>query len=157
MGSNTDKLKKKARNSEAFSGVSTEKQEKIRIPLYLNPQTLNQADAVYKSDNCASRTEFIEKAVLFYLGYLNEEKNVNYLSPMITETFNASVRGTEQRLSRLLFKVAVEMGKLSHMTAAVNDVDEETLSKLHAMCVSEVRKINGIIDFEDAVNYQKDM
>lgn len=54
------------------------------------------------------------------------------------------------------YKVAVELGKLSHMTAALNDVDDETLKSLHAMCVTEVRKINGIIDYEDAVSYQQD-
>lgn len=64
------------------------------------------------------------------------------------------IKGTEQRLARLLFKFAVELGKLSHMTASINDVDDETLRKLHAMCVNEVRKINGIIDYEDAVDYQ---
>ncbi len=37
------------------------------------------------------------------------------------------------------------------MTAAINDVDDETLESLHAMCVNEVRKINGIIDYENAV------
>ena len=46
--------------------------------------------------------------------------------------------------------------KLSHMTAAMNDVDEETLKSLHVMCVTEVRKINGIIDYEDAVEYQRE-
>ena len=74
---------------------------------------------------------------------------------MITETVKAQIKGTEQRLARLIFKVAVELGKLSHMTAALNDVDE-TLKSLHAMCVTEVRKINGIIDYEDAVAYQQD-
>ena len=42
------------------------------------------------------------------------------------------------------------------MTAAMNDVDEETLKSLHVMCVTEVRKINGIIDYEDAVEYQRE-
>lgn len=42
------------------------------------------------------------------------------------------------------------------MLAAANDVDEETLRQLHIMCVNEVRKINGIIDYEDAVKYQND-
>ena len=62
----------------------------------------------------------------------------------------------DKTIARLLFKVAVELGKLSHMTAAINDVDDETLKSLHAMCVNEVRKINGIIDYEDAVEYQKE-
>ena len=100
---------------------------------------------------------FIDKGMVrFYIGYLRQQEEVDYLSPLITETVKAQIKGTEQRLARLLFKVAVELGKLSHMTAAINDVDDETLEKLHAMCVNEVRRINGIIDFEDAVGYQRD-
>ena len=75
---------------------------------------------------------------------------------MITETVKATIAGTEQRLSRLMFKVAVELGKISNMLAAMNDVDEETLRQLQGMCVNEVRKINGIISYEDAVRFQKE-
>ena len=42
------------------------------------------------------------------------------------------------------------------MRAAVNDVDDDTLKDLHAMCVNEVRRINGTIDFDDAVRFQND-
>ena len=37
----------------------------------------------------------------------------------------------------------------------IHDIDEDTLKSLHTMCVNEVRKINGIIDYEDAIEYQK--
>ncbi len=131
-------------------------QNKVKFPLWAYPQTLKDVEVYYKNDNCKSQSEFIEKAIKFYVGYLDEEKSVNYISPMITETVKAQIKGTEQRLARLLFKVAVELGKLSHMTAAMNDVDDETLKSLHAMCVNEVRKINGIIDYEDAVEYQRE-
>ncbi|MDE6788339.1 MAG: hypothetical protein K2J47_03355 [Ruminococcus sp.] len=131
-------------------------QNKVKFPLWAYPETLKDVENHFKNDNCKSQSEFIEKAIRFYIGYLDEEKSVNYISPMITETVKATIKGTEQRLSRLLFKIAVELGKLSHMTAAMNDVDEETLKSLHAMCVTEVRKINGIIDYEDAVEYQKE-
>lgn len=131
-------------------------QNKVKFPLWIYPQTLKNVEFHYKNDNCKSQSEFIEKAINFYLGYLNEEENINYISPMITETVKATIKGTEQRLSRLLFKVAVEMGKLSHMLAAVNDVDDETLRQLHILCVNEVRKINGIIDYENAVKYQQE-
>ena len=127
---------------------------KKRMAVYFQPETIKKIEQEYREDNCSSKTEFIEKAVKFYIGYLNEEDNINYLSPMITETVKAQIKGTEQRLARLLFKVAVELGKLSHMTAAVNEVDDETLDKLHAMCVNEVRRINGIIEYEDAAEYQ---
>lgn len=128
---------------------------KEKMAVYFQPETMRKIEQEYREDNCSSKTEFIEKAVLFYIGYLRQQEEVNYLSPMITETVKAQIKGTEQRLARLMFKVAVELGKLSHMTAAINDVEDETLDKLHAMCVNEVRRINGIIDYEDAVNYQK--
>ena len=129
---------------------------KVKFALWVYPQTMKDVEVHFKSDNCKSQSEFIEKAIRFYIGYLDEEKSVNYISPMITETVKAQIKGTEQRLARLLFKVAVELGKLSHMLAAANDVDDETLRQLHIMCVNEVRKINGIIDYEEAVEYQRE-
>ena len=129
---------------------------KQKMAVYFQPETIKKIEQEYHVDNCASKTEFIEKVVKFDIGYLRQQEEVNYLSPMITETVKAQIKGTEQRLARLIFKVAVELGKLSHMTAALNDVDDETLKSLHAMCVTEVRKINGIIDYEDAVAYQQD-
>lgn len=130
-------------------------ENKVKFPLWAYPQTLRDVESHFRGDNCRSQSEFIEKAIRFYIGYLDEEKSVNYISPLITETVNATIKGTEQRLARLLFKVAVELGKLSHMLAAVNDIDEETMQQLQGMVAAEVRKINGIIDCEEAVKYQK--
>ena len=93
---------------------------------------------------------------MFYIGYLSQQDNLNYISPMITETVKAQINGTERRLARLLFKVAVELGKLTHLIAVVNDDDDETRRQLLVMCINEVRKINGTIDCEDAVRYQKE-
>ncbi len=131
-------------------------QNKVKFALWAYPQTMKDVETHYKGDNCRSQSEFIEKAIKFYVGYLDEEKSVDYISPLITETVKSTIKGTEQRLSRLLFKVAVELGKLSHMTAAVNEVDDETLKNLHIMCVNEVRKINGIISYENAAEYQRE-
>ena len=101
-------------------------ENKTKFALWVYPQTLKDVETHYRYDNCKSQSEFIEKAIRFYIGYLDEEKSVNYISPMITETVKAQINGTEQRLARLLFKVAVELGKLTHLLAAANDVDDET-------------------------------
>ena len=41
------------------------------------------------------------------------------------------------------------------MLAAINDIDDTTLFKLRDMVTDEVRQINGIINFESAVRYQR--
>ena len=129
---------------------------KQKFALWAYPDTLEEVDKAYEGDNCKSKSEFIEKAIRFYLGYLKQEDNVSYLSPRITSSVDAVVYGAEQRINRNLFKIAVELGKLSHTLAAVNDVDEETLQELHEMCLDEVRHINGVINFEKAVRFQNE-
>ena len=131
-------------------------EKKIRIPLWIYPKTKEMVAEMFPENNCKSASEFIENAIKFYAGYLKQQGNVNYLAPIITDSVNGIVLGSERRLNRNLFKIAVELGKLSHMMAAVNDVDDETLKDLHAMCVNEVRRINGTIDFDDAVRFQND-
>ena len=131
-------------------------EKKIRIPLWIYPKTREMVEEMFPANNCKSASEFIENAIKFYAGYLKQQGNVNYLAPIITDSVNGIVLGSERRLNRNLFKIAVELGKLSHMMAAVNDVDDETLKDLHAMCVNEVRRINGTIDFDDAVRVQND-
>ena len=128
------------RNSEGFLN-------KIKFPLWLYPETMEEVNCRFTEDNCSSRSEFIEKAIKFYIGYLKSEGNVNYLSPRITSSVEAVIHGSEQRINRNLFKIAVELGKISHTLAAANDVDEDTLRELHAMVVDEVRHINGAISF----------
>lgn len=129
---------------------------KQKFALWAYPDTLEEVNSIYKSDNCKSKSEFIEKAIKFYIGYLKQEDNVSYLSSKITSSVDAVVHGTEQRISRNLFKIAVELGKLSHMLAAANDIDEDTMQELHEMCLDEVRNINGVINFDKAVGFQKD-
>lgn len=136
-------------NAEGFSN-------KIKFPLWLYPKTMEEVNYRFAEDNCASRSEFIEKAINFYIGYLKQEKNVNYLSPRITSSVEAVINGSEQRINRNLFKIAVELGKLAHTIAAANEVDEDTLRELHAMCVDEVRHINGALSFESAVKFQNE-
>lgn len=72
-------------------------ENKTKFALWVYPQTLKDVGTHYQYDNCKSQSEFIEKAIRFYIGYLDEEKSVNYISPMITETVKAQINGTEQR------------------------------------------------------------
>ena len=52
-----------------------------------------------------------------------------------------------------MFKIAVELGAITHMLAAVHEIDDDTMIKLRAMCTDEVRRINDVTNFEKAVRY----
>ena len=85
-------------------------ENKVKFALWAYPETLKNVEVHYKNDNCRSQSEFIEKAIKFYIDYLSEEDNISYLSPIV----KAQIKGTEQRLERLLFKVAVEQYTTCH-------------------------------------------
>ena len=102
-----------------------------------------------------TRSDYIEQAIHFYAGHLAGEHNVDYLARAIQESVSGTVKKSENRLARLLFKIAVEMAKLEQMLATINEMDEETLRRLHIRCVNDVKKINGIIRMEDAVKFQR--
>lgn len=154
MESKVQKAKNNADIAEENDGVTA---EKIKFPLYVFPETMKTVDILYKSDNCSSRTEFMEKAIRFYCGYLlnKEHTATEFIAPQLTAMAEGIVKGTEQRLSRALFKIAVELGAVTHMLAAVHEIDDDTMIKLRAMCIDEVKRINGVINFEKAVRYQR--
>ena len=131
--------------------------KKQRFGLKIFPETLEIVDTLFEHDNCKSRSEFIEKAIRFYCGYLlnKESTATEFIAPQLASITEGIVKGSEQKLSRSLFKLAVEVGALTHMVAAINEIDDDTLQKLRIMCVDEVKRINGIINFEKAVRYQR--
>ena len=109
----------------------------------------------FEQDNCKSPSEFIEKAIIFYCGYLSSKEYRQYLPNVIISTMQGSLDSFEDRMASLLFKMAVELSMLLHVTAATNDIDNDTLSRLRGMCVDEVKKLRGSIRMEDAVRYQR--
>ena len=154
MESKLQKSNKTADNSMTLNDVSD---GKIKFPLYLFPETMDIVNMLYQHDNCKSKTEFIEKAVRFYCGYiLNKEHTATeFIAPQLAEITEGIVKGSEQKLSRAMFKIAVELGAVTHMLAALNNIEDETLFKLRQMCTDEVKRINGVINFEKAIRYQR--
>lgn len=130
-------------------------ESKRKFALWIHPSVLEKAERLYKFDNCRSKSEYIEKAIEFYSGYVVSEDGSSYFPEAIVNTVHGALDSFEDRFASLTFKYAVELGMLMHIIAANYRVDEDTLSRLRGKCVNEVRRTNGRISFEDAVDYQK--
>ncbi len=130
-------------------------ENKKKFALWMYPETYEKVETLYRDDNCDSRSEFIEKAVLFYAGYLTSKDQNGYLPNVVTSTLKSIVAESDNRTSRMLFKIAVELAVLQNVVAATNEIDEVTLSRLRGECVKEVKRLNGSLSFDDAVDWQK--
>ena len=125
--------------------------EKAKYTLYIDPAVLKRVDDLYKQDGCKSKSEFIEKAVSFYCGYLTAENYRDYLPKVILSTVQGTLDSFENRMASLLFKMAVELSVLNRVTAATIDVGEFNLTRTRGRCVEDVKRINGCLSFDQAV------
>ena len=134
-----------------------EKDLKRKFALWIRPSLLEEVDSLYESDNCASRSEFMEKALQFYIGYLTCNHAQDYLAQVIPSTVKGIVDEGSNRMGRLLFKMAVEQAVTSNILAAVCEVDHQELERLRNQCIQQIRKANGMISFDEALRWQKDV
>ena len=129
--------------------------KKERFTLWMNHSTFDKIEKNYREDNCEKKSEFIEKAVNFYCGYLNMNSSVNFLSPVLEDIMKKLFKKSDDRISRLLFKIAVELAITMIVVAANQGVDKEVLNSLRGECIKEVKKTNGIFTFDEADDWQK--
>ena len=123
---------------------------KVRKGFYIEEDLLEQMDGLLEQADVKSRNEFMNHALKFYIGYMTSEKIENYMLSTISSVMHSTVKDSENRMARAMYRLAVEISKLSHVIAYSHGVNEEELKKLQVKCMDEVKRINGAVRFEDA-------
>ena len=130
------------------------KETKSKYAIYLYPSQMEEIKNLMDQANAKSQSEFVSDAIRFYIGYLQQGKNVDYLAPIITQAIKEEIRSTEKNISQILFKLAVEAAMLSELQATQIRVNDEQMQQLRRMCSRIVAENNGIITFEKAYDHQ---
>ncbi len=126
---------------------------KIRFTLWMKESTMDDVKALMKDADCKKISEFIEKAIEFYCGYLRNSTE-DYVPDVILATLRGLMNETENRHNGSLFKIAVELSMIKNILAVREGISDMSLEKLRGDCASEVKKINGTISYEDAIRWQ---
>lgn len=126
-----------------------------RFSLHISEETLDTAKALSKSDGSKSVSEYIEKAVDFYNAYLCNRRAPELISSETVDTLRRVLDKCEHARSSALFKLSVEISMLLNVIAATNDIEDEDLGKLRHACIEEVRRINGSVSLDNAIEWQK--
>ena len=125
--------------------------------IWLRPSVISRMDGWLEADNCQSRSEFVDKALRFYMGYLGTEDNTTYISQAILTAIQGTMDLNNHRLQTILFKCAVEQGIMAHTIAAHFRDTLEDRRALRGYVVDEVKRTNGQIRFEDAQDVQRQL
>ena len=131
------------------------KETKSKYAIYLYPSQMEEIKNLMDQANAKSQSEFVSDAIRFYIGYLQQGKNVDYLAPIIAQTIQEEIRSTEKNISQILFKLAVESAMLSELQATQIRVTDDQMEQLRRMCSRIVSENNGIITLEKAIKHQQ--
>jgi hypothetical protein len=136
--------------------VASEKEDRIRFPLRMSADTANMVKAYSRRDHCGSQNEFIEKAIRWYCGNLAGQDGAKVLSDSVIETIQATLDESTNHMSRLLFKLAVELSLTMHVVAADKGIGDIPLAKLRGKCVEDVKRTLGSVSLDKINEYQNE-
>ena len=131
------------------------KKADYRFPLRLDDVTRWKIEYWYKRTDCESRNAFVEKAVNFYADYLAGLEN-NILPATIQSAIDGRLGVLEDRMSKLLYKLTVEMDMGMSAVLDCVQVDDNYLRKLRSDSVRNVKDTNGLLTFEQKVRARED-
>ena len=96
-----------------------------RTVVWMDAGVMSRMDGWLAADNCKNRSEFVNKALRFYMGYLAAEDTSVFLSRTLVDTLQGIVADSHNR------------------------------RELRAYAVDEVRRTNGQISFDAALDQQR--
>ena len=100
------------------------------------------------------RNRFIRDAVDFYLEWLNRESTEKFLTPALESVFSAKLRDTEDRLARILFKLAVEQNVLARIILEDGKYvyPPEFVEQIRRHAVQHLKETNGTVSVVDLIS-----
>ena len=129
-------------------------ENKKNYALWLYPETVRRMDSSLELANCQSRSEFVEKALHFYMGYLVTDDTIEYLSKALLTSIQGMLDSNDDRMRSLMFKLCVETNMMMHIIAAHFKDDIGDLRALRGYAADEVKRTYGSISFDNAVKIQ---
>ena len=128
---------------------------KIKFPLWLTPECKQVVEDNYREDQCQSRSEFIEKAIWFYAGFLHTLDAGAYLPRVLKQMLDGTLGVFAERIGRQLFKLAVDQNLLAHAVADCFEFSPVEIDNMRNDSVREVKETNGTIRTDEILNTKR--
>ena len=96
------------------------KGKKQKFALWVYPFTMETIERYLESSECRSQSDFIEKAILFYAGFLSAQTYQDYLPNVVVSCMKGTLGSFERRTSNILLKVAVKLSMMNFLLASTH-------------------------------------
>ena len=129
--------------------MSNKNNNKYKFTVRMEPETEKEMRKYLKESHEKSLNDFVVKAIEFYIGYLRQGKNLDFVSPILSSAIKAETHTMERKLSEMMFKIAVQLSMVNQLMIDEKEFYPEYLDELEKWCAEKVASVNGIIALED--------
>lgn len=131
-----------------------EKEKKMVTRIWIYPSTELQVKQMVERHGYKSPSEFIEAAILNYIGQLSIADNMDYVTQTLTTVMEGVQGMSEARLRRVLFKQAVELAMIENILINLGELSPGDIRQLRGRVIKDVKNLKGSYDFTTAAEYQ---
>lgn len=131
--------------------MSKNKEEKYTLTIRMDDEIKQEIQERMDDAHVRSLNAFVLKAIDFYLGYLRQGKNLNYISPILASSIKGEMKSIEHNLSEIIFKMAVQLSMLAQIVADEKEFYPGYLDELQKWCAEKVASTNGIVTLGDTL------
>lgn len=124
---------------------------KEKYAFWLTPEAKKMVESDVVLGNCGSQSEFVEKAVRFYDGYLKAQNAGAFLPHAVADVLEGTLGVFANRMAKLLFNLTVEHNIINHLLAADVDMTREDYNKMRGNSVREINSTRGTISLKDVI------
>jgi hypothetical protein len=130
--------------------------EKQRISTYLDSDLVRRADAYQSQADCRSRNEFVAAALENYIAGLQGNVMEDALVKKLAGAIEKAVDFEAVKISKGLFRYAVELNVIMQMMAEQQAFTPEALKEYRREAVNNVRRTRGKVRLDDLFHRKDD-
>ena len=125
----------------------------MKTTLYVSEEFLNKLDSYIKAEKMKSRSEFICKAVDFYIDYNVNKEAGTFLAREIQAIMTGNMDLVEKRLgnrfAKLMSDTAIQLGIVQQILKSISDITEDDIETFRKISVDEMRNSQKVLKYEN--------
>ena len=134
---------------------STQKTERIKKTYAFTKRTADLIET-HKYVTEGREVQFVADAIQNYCADIDGEKNLDLLCKRLYQIVSSEVDNHSERMSSMLFKIAVEIAILNYtIGAGYVNLDDDEMQYIRNKAIRFVQKSHGVLSFEKAVEEER--
>ena len=124
-------------------------ENKQRVSLYLDKQTVKTVDVFIKKHGFHSRNEFFERAAENLIADEAIKTGGDVMSEKLAKAVENVSEDNAKAISKGLFRYAVQLEMMMRYIAQTHEFTDDELDKMRREAINNVRRTRGRIKLED--------